>query len=41
MAASQQMQMEMENRLACAAAVIQDGAVAFEEFAFACELRGD
>src|SRR3981189_1802269 len=40
-AASKQMQMEMENGLARAAAIIEHGAVAFEEVAFAGELRGD
>src|SRR6266567_1470865 len=33
--------MEMEYRLACAAAVVYDRAVAFEEMAFAREVRGD
>ncbi len=41
MAAAEKMEMEMENRLACATAVVQDSAVAFEEIAFACKLRGD
>src|SRR5882724_12359086 len=35
------MQMEMKHGLACARTVIQDGAVAGEEFALACELCGD
>src|SRR5439155_24201180 len=40
-AASQQMQMEMENGLARAAAIVQHRAVAYEEVAFAGKLCGD
>ncbi len=40
MPAAQQVQVKMKDGLARAAAVIEDSAVAFEEFAFARKLRG-
>ena len=33
--------MQMENGLACAAAIVYDGAVAFQKIALAGKLRGD
>jgi len=39
MTAAEQMQMEMENGLACPAAIVYDGAVAFQKIAFAGKLR--
>ena len=41
MTAAKQMQMEMEDGLACPAAIVYDGAVAFQKIAFAGQLRGD
>ena len=41
LAAAEQMQMQMKNRLAGAAAVVQHRAVAIKQRAFPSELRGD
>jgi hypothetical protein len=41
MTAAEQMQMEMKDGLARPAAIVYDGAVAFQKIAFAGKLRGD
>lgn len=41
LAPAEQMQMKMKDGLACTGAVVEDGAIAVEEIAFASELRGN